>query len=400
MEYLDDYFPSSPLPSYSSSMRDLPPVPSFRIRRPHHPRRRSSPGESSNIHVHAAHLKNEEHSNWATLKVESKSSKTPVQIIQSQSIKGTLEINLTKSKSIESISVEIHGELVIMGEATRFLFMEELLWRNSSISGRHSWSFNFNLPSRVSIPKIEMPLLYLPSSRAQAPSSQRQLAYRDTQVPPGPIADPEGWYSLGRFTQKGYIFGVRIVNIVFNCFLANPLSYAKGTIIPFIIVASSDDEQALDLISSRKALAISLTRSLQLNIGSRNGPRTTTTVGTASYCSPSSNVPPTGWRTIEGEIHVPSYETPSFQTSLLTCSHTVVIQLMALGFTPFLRDSARDSDDTTDGTLTLFSQNVSITTYPSSGPRPRFRTEAVYPEFKDQDCEALFFMKNNAFLFP
>jgi len=103
-------------------------------------------------------------------------------------------------------------------------------------------------------------MLYLPITRAEPPSPLRQLAYSEGTDIVGPDGDPEGWKTLPPVKITGTLFDTRQVDVDCALSIANPTTYARGSMIPVVITLTSQDEQALDVLSAPTAIRLYLLR--------------------------------------------------------------------------------------------------------------------------------------------
>jgi hypothetical protein len=81
-----------------------------------------------------------------------------------------------------------------------------------------------------------------------------------------PENDPEGWktHQPAKFYAK--ISNARYAEIQFIFSIANPLSFARGTVIPLFLTLSSAESQALDLCSSNGTINVWLCRSVRYHM--------------------------------------------------------------------------------------------------------------------------------------
>ncbi|KAJ3785368.1 hypothetical protein GGU10DRAFT_355079 [Lentinula aff. detonsa] len=112
---------------------------------------------------------------------------------------------------------------------------------------------------------LQMAWIYIPASRPDPPSQLRQLAYQENSPLLGPEVDLKGWYTLPSAKVNGTLFKNRVIEVTLELSLAQPLSYTRGSVIPLSLTLSSTDSQALDLLSSHRALAVRLRRKVTSN---------------------------------------------------------------------------------------------------------------------------------------
>ncbi|KAF8574231.1 hypothetical protein K439DRAFT_1399203 [Ramaria rubella] len=367
---------------------------------------------------------------WAFLKVNSRGGRvTSVPLVlQGEPITGTVELDLEKTEHIQEVVIETRGESLAVGqEPMLFLTQETTLWSTTmgdpgnpsvgvngspKLKGKYVWPFSITLPDKVTVSAVEkgptsvhpLPpafseraspsyleykiivtfrrgrfrvdntlstsLAYVPRSRPPPASELRQLAYQENSAAPGPKVDPEGWESLGTKSVTGTVFDSREVEVACVFHLAKPLSYARGTTIPFVLTLSCSDRQALDLFAARGSLAINLTRSLFMgadatdeNRNSRSNNTFTNDVGQGVYWPAPDDNTESETRKLEGEIPVHQELKPSFFFPRMVVKYHVSFALAARGFVV----------TSNEGVAPIFSREVEIATVIAPGPAPRSR---------------------------
>ncbi|KAF8802490.1 hypothetical protein BYT27DRAFT_7172935 [Phlegmacium glaucopus] len=172
----------------------------------------------------------------------------------------------------------------------------------SKLEGEYSWDFSLDLPKEVVVPsglrndlhifslpqtfyerhtrvkvtyevvvrivrgklrtdhRIAAPFGYIPIRRPGPFSSLRRLAYEEGTPLPGPTIDPTGWHAQKQIRIQGKMFKSRSVDMGCTLFLAKPLCYTKGSVIPLVLLLESQDLQALDLFSSSTSIVVRLRR--------------------------------------------------------------------------------------------------------------------------------------------
>lgn len=100
-------------------------------------------------------------------------------------------------------------------------------------SSSSSRSF-FNPALRQS--RLSTSLVYLPVTRAGAPSSLRQLAYNDGSALLGPDGDPDGWQVLPPVRITGTIFNTRETQIF--CTVRTRLTFLLRSHLTHIVLSS------------------------------------------------------------------------------------------------------------------------------------------------------------------
>ncbi|KAF5331925.1 hypothetical protein D9611_008930 [Ephemerocybe angulata] len=139
--------------------------------------------------------------------------------------------------------------------------------------------------------RIETPLVYTPKTLAPPMSLPRQIAYRRREPPPGPGVDREGWHQLPPTAIRGMYLQQHDLTIVYTLYLANPLSYARGTLIPCCLTIRCDDINALNIFADPRSPRVRLSRATRflLNHHKEDGLRTEFA---ASPTQPMGNVTP------------------------------------------------------------------------------------------------------------
>jgi hypothetical protein len=297
------------------------------------------------------------------------------------------------------------------GSASRF---------NGKLSGSYSWPFSFTLPKKVTLQhtsaeppqtyrlpqtflerltivsvqydltvnitrtklrpdsQLQTVLAYIPCTKPREPSMLRQLAYRESSPLLLPEMDPEGWHALPTVPIKGRIFSSHQVNIDLNLSLATPLCYTRGTVIPLYLTLSSQDRQALDLLSSPHAINIRLRRRVRYYISASNVASYKQT-GSAERKDAIDFVENAVWwpapggdrhsRRLNGEIRLAKDLKPTSSMAHFTIDYSVVVcPFQAAGF------SCRF--DSTEQPLSTVP--VEIATMFARGPRPKAYAPPCY----------------------
>ncbi|KAJ3987412.1 hypothetical protein F5890DRAFT_1405227 [Lentinula detonsa] len=254
---------------------------------------------------------------WATLRVYSKAPAGTLPIfVEGEKITGsvTLDSGMSHSRHISCVKIIVRGELstgVLEVDRVTFLEASTTLWSKDAHATRQEdgmhWPFSIHLPREVSASSgtmnyvqayalpptfmerntracirynlivhisrskfrednnLQMAWIYIPASRPDPPSQLRQLAYQENSPLLGPEADLKGWYTLPSAKVHGTLFKNRVIEVTLKLSLAQPLSYTRGSVIPLSLTLSSTDSQALDLLSSDRALAVRLRRKVTSN---------------------------------------------------------------------------------------------------------------------------------------
>ncbi|TFK28971.1 hypothetical protein FA15DRAFT_753040 [Coprinopsis marcescibilis] len=101
--------------------------------------------------------------------------------------------------------------------------------------------------------KLKTVIVYIPAFWPPPSSKARRNSYREGAFLRGPLADPRGWRALSPVTITGRLQKERKVEIECTLSLAEPLVYARGTVIPCYLVMTAQDSSALNILATPKA---------------------------------------------------------------------------------------------------------------------------------------------------
>ncbi|EKM55932.1 uncharacterized protein PHACADRAFT_184666 [Phanerochaete carnosa HHB-10118-sp] len=354
----------------------------------------STPQVPRELVTHTYPLSTKQRKPWAELVVQSKapSSQQLPRLLEGEPVSGWVKIDLSEEMSMKSVTVTVMGELISDANA-RYVFAEDsrVLWvapaqseRRSitprslfykgKLKGSFTWPFTLGLPRTVVLPDGKGPsrIFTLPCSfstryvnvtilyrivviidhgsmlkadrilgtncsytaktQPSPPSIARQLAYQEQSPLMGPDGDPEGWRTSPPVVVRGTAFNTRKVEIVYTLSLANPLSYARGSVIPLHLKIECSDMQVLFLVTSPNAPVVYLMRTLSSGydpVGGNfsAGPQAegkiylsrAKTISTTTPIRMTERVQKAGWwslptygdsmacidRVLQGEIHLP-----------------------------------------------------------------------------------------------
>ncbi|KAF9562006.1 hypothetical protein CPC08DRAFT_634774 [Agrocybe pediades] len=244
-------------------------------------------------------------------------------------------------------------------------------------------SINYEVYLRISRGKFQpddrasVKFGFIPISRPPPFPPMRRLSYQENSPLLGPSADPEGWYSKGPITVAGHVGNHRLAHIActVRLFLARPLCYTRGSLIPCCFRLESGDRQALDLISAPTAISAFLMRRIRY-YSSHHKVGTAYAKDTIEYSQPavwwpshterqeaSLNHGPS-WgheraRILNGEIHLkPDLKPTSAMLDFRIEYSVVFFPFRVAGFEPSSQDP-------------LLEYPVEIVTSYAHGPRPR-----------------------------
>ncbi|KAH9831610.1 uncharacterized protein C8Q71DRAFT_715091 [Rhodofomes roseus] len=402
-------------------------------------------GERAEPVKYTAQLENGTGKAWLWLTVESR-AKSPKQrplFANADTVRGTVEIDYGQAGKPKELSITVRASLTAVGqEEERLLCISKTLWSGKDPSapklaaGRSNWPFSITLPDEIPLPSsgrskassptcplppsfsekggpayieyqlvatvrrglfksnqtLVCPLVYLPVTRAEPPARLRMAAYRDGTALVGPDGDPEGWKVGPSAKVTGTLFDARQVDVEYTLAVARPLSCARGSPIPLSLTVASDDEQALDLLSTPASMNLYLVRSRVLgqhamseDAGARSDQVFQERVGTAYFWPSDAGSPSGGKRALWGELLVKPDSKPSFVCPGFSLRYALaLLPPEAAGFVPKIHTNEP-----------LVAQKIAVTTagapgvsVPSHAP-PGY----TYPEEADY-TNALGYLEN------
>ncbi|KZP31767.1 hypothetical protein FIBSPDRAFT_813420 [Athelia psychrophila] len=267
--------------------------------------RRTTSSSSRGRAEHVYSLLNSKGTPWCSLRFHSAAHtahNVPV-FWEGDTIDGTLELDESKDNIVQ-IDIIAAGRVVTsIDDYDTNVFMkitQTVACRKDKPAGSQSWPFSLVFPRQVTVTdkagsqtsflpptflerntrvsvqydlfahvrrgrfrsdsRVGTVIAYVPSIQPGPPSRLRQLAYRRGSRIKGPSLDPQGWVVLKPTPITGTIFNDRPIRAVCTLALATPLCYTKGTAIPCVLFVESPDAQALDILSSPKAVDVRLQR--------------------------------------------------------------------------------------------------------------------------------------------
>jgi hypothetical protein len=94
------------------------------------------------------------------------------------------------------------------GEMRPFRLPETFLERQTRVSVQYDLTIIVSRGKLRADNRIKTAFGYVPSTRPEAPSLLRQLAYQQFLPVPGPLSDPEGWKTMRPVAVRGTMFSV------------------------------------------------------------------------------------------------------------------------------------------------------------------------------------------------
>ncbi|KAF8645495.1 hypothetical protein AX16_007780 [Volvariella volvacea WC 439] len=394
----------------------------------------SGSGPPAHVTKHVFQLKDSRNNSGLTLVLESRArtpQDTPV-FYSGDSITDSVYFTVGASNSsVRGVTLTLTGQLVASAyKRGTFTFLEHTttIWskaskssvkgsavKGSKVSGGYSWPICIPFPDDTTVPhpggtdvpahlahappsfskgsmgvtvqygltlrvcrrwfrsdsRLHTPLVYVPEITPSPPSPLIQLAYNQGSPLPSPRADREGWHTLSPVTLHGCVRNCRMAQIRYTLSLAQPLCYARGSVIPISLTVESQDSEALQMVSSSKVIdAVIKCRvryyrdvSVYFNSLPRRADHQITEiekVAKAVWWTPSQDgLQATTERRVEGEIHLEDALEPSSNFPLCLVEYFVVL------YPPQCASFRHDMNQA------LATQAVRIgTSYPTECPHP------------------------------
>ncbi|PPR02623.1 hypothetical protein CVT24_002194 [Panaeolus cyanescens] len=219
----------------------------------------------------------------------------------------------------------------------------------------------------------------------------RQMAYQDGRPILGPSADPNGWTALETVNLQGRLFQQREATVACTLYVANPLCYTRGTVIPLYLELEGDDVQALDLLASSSAPLVRLKRT----VNSHPQPKSRSTLPSfkpltnyshpAVWWSTSADALPAspgsapqysepGKRSLQGELHLKNNLVPTSAVGHFWLEYSVILlPSRVTGFEPLEKNPEKP----------LAEKRVEIVTAYAPGVRPIRMAPISYEEAQE-----------------
>ncbi|KDR76931.1 hypothetical protein GALMADRAFT_278851 [Galerina marginata CBS 339.88] len=351
---------------------------------------------------------------------------TPV-IVQGSPLKGKIHLSLKKPDAIFSIILTVRGMIVTGGGAFgsfdgyTFVFLDQkYTQQKAALKGDHTWPFSIDLPDEAEMtegvdhqPKmfrlpqtfhqrfihatikyevevkitrkgilksndtLSAPFIYIPVIRPPPLPPLRRLAYEEGIPLLGPKIDPDGWLLPKTVEIKGTLLNNRRATRSVECrlFLAKPLSYTRGSVIPLFLTLESDDKQVLDLLSSPQAISVRVRRRTRYNSEPHKAFESKVWRDDVDHSQRAvwshatdyaGEEPPDSLRMLDGELHLKSEMAPTSAMGNYSINYSVVL----LSFnTPGFKVE--------EGPV-LLEHPITIVTSFAPGPRPKATTPADF----------------------
>ncbi|KAF9444876.1 hypothetical protein P691DRAFT_777965 [Macrolepiota fuliginosa MF-IS2] len=270
--------------------------------------------------------------------------------------------------------------------------------KNMSSAVVYEFGLVFTYGALRSKNRIFSEIVFVSKQVSPPASKKRQAAYRDGALLPGPAADPKGWHAQGPIVISG-CYQRRPVEASCALYLAAPLSYTRGTIIPCYATFTGLDFAFLDVLATPHTINLRLSRYIRHSAPNKGkgkeveniqslGRLRATYISKAVWWRPAKmDTPPDPKeRHIEGEIHLPKNMIPSCNYPLFNIEYT--LELFHLNLDSFIPTSKlntkrgcpnADSDDEDDDEP-LLKTIVDITSFHEHGPVPLAFTVPTFEE--------------------
>ncbi|KAF9048579.1 hypothetical protein BJ165DRAFT_1032607 [Panaeolus papilionaceus] len=232
--------------------------------------------------------------------------------------------------------------------------------------------------------EITIPINYIPVIIPPPIPHLRQMAYHDGDPILGPSIDPDGWTAVEPVRIKGKLFQKRLVEVTCKLYIANPLSYTRGTVIPLYMELEGSDVQALDILSSPRAPIIRLKRMVNSRPESPSKNKNLSFKVLTNYSHPavwwSNELPGAQFdrqstkRTLQGEIHLKNNLIPTSAVGHFWIEYSVIV--LPSSITGFESTEINPEKP-------LVEKRVEIVTVYAPGVRPKRMAPVSYDESQD-----------------
>ncbi|KIM40545.1 hypothetical protein M413DRAFT_445989 [Hebeloma cylindrosporum] len=212
---------------------------------------------------------------------------------------------------------------------------------------------------------------YIPLTRPPPFPPLRLLAYQEGRALIDPTIDLEGWHSSRPARVHGTLFKDRVATILCTLFIAKPLSYTRGSLIPLCLRLEGDDPQALDILSSPKSILVRLRRHVRYQFPGKTGASEDTIEDSSPALwwprvAGTEEISPTSehMRYVNGELHLKVDLKPSSAMSHFRVEYSVVLFPFEA---PEFEHSTEQAQPPGEA---IIEQAVQIVTSFAPGPRP------------------------------
>ncbi|PPQ98586.1 hypothetical protein CVT26_013769 [Gymnopilus dilepis] len=364
-------------------------------------------------------------------------------ITEGTPIRGKVDIETDKPRSITAVELTIKGSLVTGGanfDGYTFVFLEQQhkLW--SEETDPNVETLPSNLPFSIDLPKevpwfeklgqeqkkfslpqsfsqrythatikyeilvklvrkgifrsdetLSTPFVYMPITVPPPLPPLRRLAYEEGSPLPGPKVDPDGWYFQKAVQIEGTLFNSQSARV--DCkwrlrLTIGQLSYTRGSFIPLFLTLESEDKHALDLLSTPKSIAVRVRRRIKY------APTPQKPIETANWRTEIDHSQRAVWwpavdnaghtsddkfRMLNGELHLKPSMVPTSAMGMYKVEYSVI-------FLPF---SSPGFNTNLKPSHVLLEQPITVVTAFAPGPRPKASTPAVYEPDADKSAAEL-----------
>ncbi|KAF9448990.1 hypothetical protein P691DRAFT_728750 [Macrolepiota fuliginosa MF-IS2] len=260
------------------------------------------------------------------------------------------------------------------------------LERDSNVTVRYEIGLTIGHGKLKMNSRVSTNIVYTPKLVAPPASGGRQTAYQEGALLPGPGRDPGGWHGVSPVALSGKIQD-RITQVSCALYLANPLWYTRGTVLPCCLKLSGVDFDLLEHLASPKWVDLQLVRYISFckdgdypSSPSRDpaNEAEVEVMGTAVWWRPPKSDEPedNNTRWLEGEIHLPMDLHPSSEYPRFIIEYYVEMM-------PFLSHNF-NIDIESGHQHPVIRQPVKIATFHQYGPVPVAFTSRDKSEQRDR----------------
>ncbi|KAH9476041.1 hypothetical protein JR316_0011610 [Psilocybe cubensis] len=364
------------------------------------------------------------------------SDKVPT-FVEGAPIKGMIHLNLDNEKPehVSSLSIRVEGQLItggsqFWGYTYTFLDVTQEIWTRSHdesglTQGQCTWPISINLPEKVSmqtgtdkhpemfrLPQtfnernihstvryelsmkitrsgllrsndiLSTPFAFIPVTRPDPFPPLKRLAYDEGTPLLPPKVDPEGWFPLRTVLVEGKTPNNNTAKIECRLYLSRPLSYTRGSVVPLFMTLESDNQQALDLLSSPNAPNVRVRRRTKYHSEPKKKIESKAWRDEVDHSQRAVWWPTTESsdriRMIAGELHLKPNMAPTLAMGDFRINYSVV----------FLKFKSPGFLHKEENPL-LSEEPITIVTAYAPGPRPRMFTTPDYTPDEEAESEDL-----------
>ncbi|KAK7059743.1 hypothetical protein R3P38DRAFT_3168199 [Favolaschia claudopus] len=259
-------------------------------------------------------------------------------------LRSTAPSKARRDQSLRSVTIKatssIEAGTMILDNLTFWKVFDCLWSRKTALqdSGDYVWPFLLAIPSGIpirvnnqmwTVSPFEIRFKYVPCTRPDTPSALRQQVYHPSLLLHGTSSDSEGWEACGFVVVHGHVFETQQATVTCTLWLALPLCYTCGSVIPCWLALQSGDPDAYEPLLGPGAWTLHLRRCVRYESTSllaqqtSEGEQTVTLVRLAAWWTYPGDGQNPYTRTLQGESRIPAEAVSSCSIATYSLSYTV-----------------------------------------------------------------------------